>query len=72
MVNPLNAQSGQTGALLITQNPLSTYGITWDSSWKFQGFSPFPGAGLGEVTMLQFTVVGSNYIVITGVTTNIG
>ena len=72
MVNPLNAQSGQTGSILITQNPLSTYGITWDSSWKFQGFSPFPGAGLAEVTMLQFTVVAANYIVITGITTNIG
>jgi hypothetical protein len=70
--NPLNAVSGQTGSLLITQNALSTYSITWGSSWKFQGFSPFTGAGLAEVTMLQFTVVASNYIVITGVTTNIG
>jgi hypothetical protein len=72
MVNPLNAQSGQTGSILITQNSLSTYGITWDSSWKFQGFSPFPGAGLAEVTMLQFTVVASNYIVVTAVIPNIG
>lgn len=72
IVNPLNAQSGQTGAILITQNPLSTYSITWDSSWKFGNFTPFTGAGLAEVTMLQFTVVASNYIVITGVTTNIG
>jgi hypothetical protein len=70
--NPLNAVSGQTGSLLITQDPLSTYSITWGNSWKFQGFSPFTGAGLAEVTMLQFTVVASNYIVITGVTTNIG
>jgi hypothetical protein len=72
MVNPLNAQSGQTGSILITQNPLSTYGITWDSSWKFGNFSPFTGAGLAEVTMLQFTVVASNYIVVTAITTNIG
>jgi hypothetical protein len=72
MVNPLNAQSGQTGALLITQNPLSTYGITWDSSWKFGNFTPFAGAGLAEVTMLQFTVVASNYVVVTAVIPNIG
>jgi hypothetical protein len=70
--NPLNAVSGQTGSLLITQDPLSTYTITWGNSWKFGNFMPFTGAGLAEVTMLQFTVVASNYIVITGVTTNIG
>jgi hypothetical protein len=70
--NPLNAESGQTGSLLITQDPLSTYTITWGSSWKFQGFSPFTGAGLAEVTMLQFTVVASNYIVVTAVIPNIG
>lgn len=70
--NPLNAVSGQTGSLLITQDPLSTYTITWGNSWKFQGFSPFTGAGLAEVTMLQFTVVASNYIVVTGIITDIG
>jgi hypothetical protein len=70
--NPLNAVSGQTGSLLITQDPLSTYSITWGNSWKFQNFSPFTGAGLAEVTLLQFTVVASNFIVVTGITTNIG
>jgi hypothetical protein len=70
--NPLNAVSGQTGSLLITQNALSTYSITWGNSWKFANFTPFGGAGLAEVTLVQFTVVASNYIVITGVTTNIG
>ena len=72
VMNPLNAQSGQQGSLLITQNPLSTYSITWGNSWKFQNFSPFTGAGLAEVTLLQFTVVSSSYIVITGTTNNIG
>ena len=70
--NPLNAVGGQTGSLLITQNPLSTYSITWGNSWKFANFTPFGGAGLAEVTLLQFTVVASNYIVVTGITTNIG
>jgi hypothetical protein len=70
--NPLNAVSGQTGALLITQNPLSTYSITWGSSWKFANFTPFPGAGLAEVTLLKFTVVAANYIVVDSIVTNIG
>jgi hypothetical protein len=70
--NPLNAVSGQTGSLLITQDPLSTYSITWGNSWKFQGFSPFTGAGLAEVTLLKFTVVSANYIVVDTIVTNIG
>jgi hypothetical protein len=70
--SPLNAASGQQGSLLITQNPLSTYSITWGSSWKFQGFSPFTGAGLAEVTLLKFTVVASNFIVVDTIVTNIG
>jgi hypothetical protein len=70
--NPLNAVSGQTGSLLITQNALSTYSITWGNSWKFQGFSPFTGAGLAEVTLLKFTVVAANYIVVDTIVTNIG
>jgi len=70
--NPLNAQSGQQGALRITQNPLSTYSLTWGNSWKFANFTPFGGAGLAEVTLLQFTVVASNYIVVTAVVPSIG
>ena len=70
--NPLNAVSGQVGSLLITQDPLSTYSITWGNSWKFPNFSPFTGAGLAEVTLLQFTVVSSSYIIITAITNNIG
>ena len=70
--SPLNAVSGQQGSLLITQDPLSTYSITWGSSWKFPNFSPFTGAGLAEVTLLKFTVVASNFIVIDTIVTNIG
>jgi hypothetical protein len=70
--NPLNAVSGQTGSFLITQDPLSTYSITWGNSWKFGNFTPFTGAGLAEVTMLKFTVVAANYIVIDSIVTNIG
>jgi hypothetical protein len=70
--NPLNAVSGQTGSLLITQDPLATYTITWGNSWKFGSFSPFAGAGLAEVTLLKFTVVAANYIVVDTIVTNIG
>jgi hypothetical protein len=70
--NPLNAVSGQTGSLLITQNALSTYSITWGNSWKFPSFTPFGGAGLAEVTLLKFTVVAANYIVVDTIVTNIG
>jgi hypothetical protein len=70
--NPLNAVSGQTGSLIITQDPFSSYSVTWGDSWKFASFTPFTGAPAAEITMLQFTVVASNYIVVTGVTQNIG
>ena len=71
--NPINALPGQTGALVITQNPLSTYGLTWGSSWKFANFSPYGGnTTLAAVDMVQFTVVSANYIVVTNVITNLG
>jgi hypothetical protein len=70
--NPLNAVSGQTGSLLITQDPLSTYSITWGNSWKFANFTPFTGAGLAEVTLLKFTVVAANNIIVDTIVTNIG
>ena len=70
--NPINAVSGQQGSLLITQDPLYTYSITWGNSWKFANFTPFTGAGLAEVTLLQFTVVAPNYVTITAIIPNIG
>jgi hypothetical protein len=71
--NPLNAQSGQQGALRITQNPLSTYSLTWGNSWKFQNFSPYGGnPTLAAVDLIEFTVVDSNYIVVTNIVTNLG
>jgi hypothetical protein len=71
--NPLNAVPGQTGALVITQNPLSTYGLTWGSSWKFPSALPYGGnTTLAAVDMVQFTVVSANYIVVTNVITDLG
>jgi hypothetical protein len=71
--DPLNAQSGQSGFLMIAQNPLVPYTITWGSAWKFENFTPYSGNGtLAAVDMVAFTVVSPNYIVVTKVTTNIG
>jgi hypothetical protein len=71
--DPLNAQPGQTGALLISQNPLNPYTITWGAAWKFANFSPYSGNGtLAAVDMVQFTVVAANYIVVTNIIQNIG
>jgi hypothetical protein len=73
VMNPLNAQSGQTGALLIRQNPLSPYTITWGSAWKFEDFTPYTGnPTVAGVDLILFTVVAANYIVVTKVVKNIG
>ena len=73
VANPTNAVSGQTGSLLIRQDPLIPYTITWGSAWKFENFSPYNGnLTAGAVDMVQFTVVAPNYIVVTNVITNIG
>jgi hypothetical protein len=71
--DPLNAQSGQSGYILIRQNPLVPYTITWGSAWKFENSTPYAGNGtLAAVDMISFTVVSPNYIVVTGITSNIG
>jgi hypothetical protein len=69
---PLNSQSGQSGYLLITQNPLVPYTITWGSAWKFADGLPYQGNDtLAAVDMVAFTVVSANYIVVTSVTTSL-
>jgi len=71
--NPLNAVSGQTGHLLITQNPLVTYGLVWGTSWKFANFTPYAGnTTLAAVDLIEFTVVAGNYIIVTNIVENIG
>jgi len=71
--NPLNAVSGQTGYLKISQNPLAPYTITWGSAWKFANFTPYAGnPTLAGVDMIQFVVVAANYIVVTAVVPSLG
>lgn len=71
--DPLNAQSGQTGYLLIQQNGLSPYTITWGSAWKFGNFTPYNGNSvLSAVDLIEFVVVAPNYIVVKNIVQNIG
>jgi hypothetical protein len=70
--DPINAQSGQSGYLLIQQNPFVPYTIVWGSAWKFENGNPYAGnAALSGVDMISFSVVSPNYIVVTKVTTNL-
>lgn len=73
MQAPLNAQSGQTGMLLIRQNILNPFVLTWASNWKWDSFTPDPLTPVaGAVDAYLFTVVSPTYIVITKVLHNIG
>lgn len=71
--DPLNAQSGQRGTLIISQNPLSPYSITWGAAWKFGNFTPYVGnPTLAARDLFEFTVVAANDIVVTNIVQNIG
>ena len=73
IMNPLNAVSGQTGFLKITQDPFTPYVITWDSAWKFANFTPYTGnPTLSSVALISFVVVAANYIVVTAVLDDVG
>jgi hypothetical protein len=72
--NPVNAQPGQTGHLLISQAPVGTgpFTVTWDSSWKFADGIAYTGNPLSaNIDLVQFTVVAANYIVVTHVVPNL-
>jgi hypothetical protein len=71
--NPLNAQSGQSGYLLIQQNSITPYSINWGAAWQWEDFTPYGGnPDLSGVDMIAFTVVRPNYIIVTGITKNVG
>ena len=70
---PLNSQSGQTGCILIRQNPFTPYVVTWASNWKFANFTPYTGNPVAAaVDFIQFTVVDPTYIVVTNIVQGIG
>jgi hypothetical protein len=71
--NPLNAQSGMTGSILLSQNPLVPAAVSWGAAWKFQNFTPYTGnPTAAAVDLIQFTVVSPNYIVVTAIITDLG
>ena len=73
VANPTNAVSGQTGTLVITQDPTTPYALTWDSAWKFADGTPYAGNPVAAaVDLLEFVVVSANYIVVTNIVSDIG
>ena len=73
LMNPENAVSGQTGTVLIRQNPGIPYVLTFDTAWKFNEFTPATITPVAAaVDMLQFVVIDASYIVVTNYLTNIG
>lgn len=70
---PSNSQTGQRGALLLRQNPISPYAVTWHTDWKFANATPYGGNPVAAaVDLIEFTVVAPNYIVVTNIVQNIG
>jgi hypothetical protein len=71
--NPTNSESGQTGAILIRQNPSDPKTLTFDDAWKFgSNKKPVVTPTAAAVDMLTFTVVTPTYIVVTNYLSNIG
>jgi hypothetical protein len=71
--NPVNAQSGQRGSLLITQDPLVARTFTWGAAWKFANGTSYSGnPALASRDLLEFVVVAGNEIVVTNVVSNLG
>jgi hypothetical protein len=71
--NPLNAQPGQTGSVLLRQDPFSPFALSWGSSWKFANNTPAVISPVaGAVDFFTYTVVTSNYIVVTSYLQGVG
>jgi hypothetical protein len=72
IINPTNAQSGQSGYLVVTQNSLVPYTMTWGTSWKWENGVAYAGnATLNATDVIAFTVLSSNTILVTSVTTSL-
>ena len=71
--NPINAQSGQTGSMLLRQDPFAPFALSWGSSWKFANNTPAIISPVASaVDFFTYTVVASNYIVVTSYLQGIG
>ena len=71
--NPTNAQPGMRGGILLRQGPVTPFALSWGTSWKFANATP-PSISFvaSAVDYLEFTVVASNYIVVTAYLQGIG
>lgn len=73
LMNPSNCMSGMQGTIIIRQNPLIPYAVTFSTAWKFPNFTPIAVTNVaGAVDLLEFTVVNGAYIVVTNFIQNIG
>jgi hypothetical protein len=71
--NPINVQPGQTGSVLLRQDPSTPYALNWGSSWKFANNTPAVISNVAAaVDFFTFTAVSSNYIVVTSYLQGIG
>jgi hypothetical protein len=71
--NPVNAQPGMRGGILLRQGPTTPFALSWGSSWKFANATPASISFVASaVDYLEFTVVASNYIVVTAFLNGVG
>ena len=73
LANPINAQTGMRGGMLLRQDPFSPFALSWGSSWKFANNTPASiSAVAAAVDYFEFVVVTSTYIVVTSYLQGIG
>lgn len=73
MKAPLNPESGQSGTILIRQNSVTPFVLTWDAVWTWPAFTPVPVTPVASaVDIYQFVVYSPSQIIITNVQQNIG
>jgi hypothetical protein len=71
--NPINAQPGMRGGMVLRQDPFAPFALSWGSSWKFAGATaPAISSVAGAVDYFEFVVVSSNYIIVTSYLQGIG
>lgn len=70
---PANAASGMRGGIVIRQNTLMPYAVTWDAAWKWEDFTPAMVTPVaGAVDYAEFVVLDPTRILITSYLHNIG